>query len=179
MLSNYSLHNKQVVDLTYQNHLNYCAKWNIDLIYTTSKYSPHNNFDELINLFNLYDIIITVGTDIFFTSINKNILDFNDPNKLIVIQDEGTGSINGDFIIFNKIPNYLTFFNTIKEVDKSFNTTQDTFKSLKDMIFIKILPIRSLQSICPFGNEQNKNIQSLLWQPNDFSVHCHRPRMLS
>jgi hypothetical protein len=37
------------------------------------------------------------------------------------------------------------------------------------------LPPRTIQSICPFGNEHNESIKHLLWQQGDFSVHCHRP----
>ena len=44
MLSNYSAHNKNVMQATMKNHLDYCCKWGIDCIYTTGPYSPHNNF---------------------------------------------------------------------------------------------------------------------------------------
>ena len=52
-----------------------------------------------------YDRIITVGTDILFTNMNKDIRDFC-TDRFIVIQEEFTGArdvkhfCNGDFIIW-------------------------------------------------------------------------------
>jgi hypothetical protein len=58
-------------------------------------------------LLNLYDNVITIGTDILFTNFDKDIHDFIDLNYDIIIQDEGTNSVNGDFIIWNKTKTIL------------------------------------------------------------------------
>jgi hypothetical protein len=73
LISNFSNHNKSVVDLTIKNHYEYCSKWNIDFLYTISEYSPKNNFDEILLYLQKYDSVITIGTDILFTNFNKNI----------------------------------------------------------------------------------------------------------
>lgn len=175
IVSNFSNHNKKVVDLTIKNHYEYCNKYNIDFLYTMSQYSPINNFNQIIILLNLYDNIITIGTDILFTNFDKDIHDFIDLNYDIIIQDEGTNSVNGDFIIWNKTKNIFETIQFLKNHSDECGATQYLFNRYKSKLNMQVLPPRTLQSICPYGNEHNKNITHLLWKQNDFSVHCHRP----
>lgn len=175
MLSNYSNNNKKVVDLTIRNHYEYCSKHNISFLYNIGQYSPINDFYELSILLQRYQTIITVGTDILFTDFKKDIRDFIDTNHEIIIQDEGTGTVNGDFIFWNKTPTIQKTLQKLWTTSGLFIDSQTQFNYYKDQINIKILPPRTIQSICPFGNEHNESIKHLLWQPGDFSVHCHRP----
>lgn len=182
MTSNYSLNNKKLFDLTIKNHFDYCSKFNIDMLNTMSKYNPKNNFSELKKLFELYDVIITVGTDILFTNFNKDIREFNDFNKPLTIQHEGTYSVNGDFIFWNKTILKNDFINLLENLDKTNPNTQETINQLvrkpNKQLFhqkINILPPRTLQSICPYGNQNNKSIQNFIWKNGDFSIHAHRP----
>lgn len=182
MTSNYSLNNKRLFDLTIKNHFDYCSKFNIDMLNTISEYNPKNNFSELKKLFELYDVIITVGTDILFTNFNKDIREFNDFNKPLTIQNEGTYSVNGDFIFWNKTILKNDFINFLENLDKTNPNTQETINQLvrkpNKQLFhqkINILPPRTLQSICPYGNQNNKSIQNFIWKNGDFSIHAHRP----
>lgn len=190
MLSNFSLNNKCVVDLTLANHYEYCAKYNIDILYTQSKYQPYNDLDEIENLWNRYDAVITVGTDILFTNAEKNICDFISEG-IITIQKESYGhlpnnsgyALNGDFIIWKK-PNTedeKEFWKIFKQLNKTTWATQETitcivYKNFHSELskFISILEQRQMQSICPVEMYPNVPdvVRQAYWQPGDFSVHC-------
>lgn len=175
MLSDYSQNNIDVFNLTAINHIQYCQKYNIDFLSVMKPYSPHIDFGLIENLFERYDIVITIGTDIFITNFDKNILDYKG-NCTITIQDEGTNSVNGDFIIFDKSYDYKNTFDFFKNNQKRYRNSQDLINRNKQFLDVKILPLRTIQSVCPCEvNKRNNKIQNALWEVGDFSVHCHRP----
>ena len=191
MVSNYSKNNKHLVDLTLFNHYEYCTNHNIDFLFTQTVYSPYNDLEEIENLWQRYDAVATVGTDILFTDMNKSLESFIS-DSLITFQEESfeRGYGNGDFIIWRKIQNQkeAEFFDFLKQVNKSHWSSQETLKVLrhdqKYAEFFTLLPPKSIQSICPFqpkelyGNNFEKlsqNVKNASWTPGDFSVHCFTP----
>ena len=177
MLQDYSANNECVMKATLQNHLKYCKKWGIDCQYINKPYSPHNNFHCLQNFMSVYDRIITVGTDILFTNMEKDIRDFCS-DHFIVVQEQGPlckgqKVLNGDFIIWNS--NYKQKLLQMAELDKKYRHTQAAMGALyKDehwKNFFDVLPVRTLQSMCPW---EKKELQKFFWQEGDFSVHCFK-----
>jgi len=172
LYSNYSNHNKQVVDLTIKNHYEYSSKYGLDFIYTQTEYTPYNNTEELKALLQIYDAVITIGTDILFTNFDKDIRDFIDDKYSIIIQQERSGvGVNGDFIIFNKTSTIFEELDLIEQQKKYYWSTQAELDSLSANLNMLILKPRTLQSINPTAY----NGQEAKWKQGDFSVHCHRP----
>lgn len=177
MVSNYSMHNKCVYDLTICNHHAYCVKFGIDLLSTVSEYTPYNNIDEIEMLFTRYSTVIPVGTDILFTDMNKDIRDFIDPEYPLIAQIEINDGINGDFLIFNRTPESERLLTKLRE-NRSWSSQGHIDELVGKGEKIKKLPIRTIQSVCPFMNEGREHVQKALWQPGDFSVHAMRPGWL-
>ena len=105
LLSSYSSNNHEIVEYSLLNHKKYCTAFNLSFLYINEPYSPYINCDLVCYLLKKYDFVVCIGTDIIFTDFNKDIRDFI--VGPIVIQDEGTGSTNGDFIIFKTMHIHL------------------------------------------------------------------------
>lgn len=177
MVSNYSMNNKCVYDLTICNHHAYCVKFGIDLLSTVSEYTPYNNVDEIEMLFHRYSSVITVGTDILFTDMNKDIRSFIDMEYPLTAQVEIKDGINGDFLIFNRTADAGKLLNKLRE-RKSWSSQGHIDQLVGEGEKIKKLPIRTIQSVCPFMNEDRDWVQKSIWRPGDFSVHAQRPGWL-
>ena len=176
MLSDYSQNNMDVFNFTVINHIQYCQKYNIDFLSVMKPYSPRVDFGLIENLFERYDVVITIGTDILITNFDKNVLDYKGNCTLTIQEECPNGSVNGDFMIFDKNYDYQRYFDFFKRNQMFYKSFQDLINYNKKLESILKLPVRTIQSIFPYGiNAHNMKIKESLWKPGDFSVHCHRP----
>ena len=148
MLSDYSSHNSNVMRASLDNHLRYCCKYGIDTFYMNKPYSPHNDF-RIMELYSLYDYIITVGTDILFTNFNKDIRDFLTDSFITIQLQDGRDNytVNGDFIIWKYDRECFEEFSL---EDRKYRNSQEAVNKLRYTDWkdcMRILPCRTLQSV--------------------------------
>ena len=172
LLSDYSLDNKAVADLTRQNHMDYAARWGLDVLYAVKPYSPHVDWLFLRDLLKVYPTVITVGTDILFTDFRRDIREFFWPRLTVTIQEERTGGgLNGDFIIWNRTDTAFNELEFCRREAGAYRSTQDEFNALRHRLRLHAYPCRTIQSINPAAYSGSE----AAWRPGDFAVHCHRP----
>ena len=171
LLSAYSPNNADVRMLSMYNHIAYCTKWGFSFISINEPYSPYIPCSVVESLLSEYEHVVLIGTDILITDFDKDLREFS--RKAITIQDEGTGSVNGDFIIFN---DRLTIKLLSAQLSSpKYGASQYAINDMNTE-HISILPPRTMQSISPIGNENRPELQYLLWQESDFSIHFHQPK---
>ena len=169
LLTSFSSNNQKVIELSLRNHERYCTRHNLSFLYHNEPYSPYIYCDLICSLLEQYDFVVAVGSDIFFTNFDKDIRDF--AVGPIVIQDEGTGSTNGDFLIFTDVAAVKKLKSLME--DPAYTSTQEALNTFVGEE-LTVLPIHTLQSPARYGNEGQPEFEHILWRDGDFSMHFNQ-----
>ena len=169
MFSSFSTNNHEVMELSLLNHKKYCTLHNLSFMYVNEPYTPYINCELICSLLKQYDFVAAVGTDIFFTNFSKDIRDFI--VGPIVIQDEGTGFVQGDFLIFSDAEAVRRLKSLME--DPVYTSTQEALSVCRSDD-LKVLPIHSFQAPARYGNEDHPEFEHILWREGDFSIHFNQ-----
>ena len=171
LVTSYSSNNQTVMELSMLNHERYCTRFNLSMLCVNEPYTPFCNCDLLVSLLDHYDFVVCVGADVLFTDFEKDIRDFI--VGPVVVQDEGTGCVNGDFIIFRDADALLRMKDVLEKTG-GYSTSQEAMSTICSDD-LKVLPVHTLQAPARYGNEGRAEVEHLLWRDGDFSMHFHQP----
>lgn len=190
LLQTHSKNNEALYELTLKNHVKYCDTHNYDMVQINCEYSSYMDFNLLNFLFNYYDVVFTMGSDVIITNYNIPLTSFINlqENKSLYIDINGNDDhviVNFDFCVWVKNENTQKIIEYIEETKRNIPTlkNKDNFvfgtQSIIDYFirnnhpaceYIKLLEPRKLQSLPPTFVVTDIN-RNNFWVENDFSIH--------
>jgi hypothetical protein len=171
-LAQVSLHNHWLYSsLNYYDHLTIREDWTTAL---------EVGYGHLLKLLPLYDVIMSVGSDVLFTNFNTKIEDIIQPGDSIVLSEETAGwpsKVNNGVALYCNTPFTLKFARLLTEKHDEWiskrlimqswineNLEHPTVKNA-----LRTVPTRVMNSTYRKGKED--------WQPGDWLVHFYgRPQ---
>jgi hypothetical protein len=132
-----------------------------------------------LGLLNTFGAVIALGSDIWFTNMDIEIMSLIKPDSAMTMGQDPCADIpaNGDFTIFQNTPKIKYLMEKIGKIhdsEKSRFGFQDAIKTLLhsgDSDGLDILPVRVLQSF-PQHNDILKPVrEDCFWKPGDLCIH--------
>lgn len=177
--TSYSDNNLNVFNLSLHNHDMYCKQHNYSLINYKEPYNKYINVNRILNLFNDYDIVISIGTDIIFKRIDDEIDRYIDQHGITMCREiHHLHVLNGDFIIYTNCEETKHILKLINDNQRKYEHGQAYINYLTDNNLININNSQYLQIAAPVRNSNydyskydlNKYLtfhyHTLGWAPN-------------
>ena len=138
--SSYSDNNLNVFNKSLLNHQKYCNIHKYDLLNFKESYNRYIDVQRILDLFEKYDIVITIGTDIIIKRMQDPIENYIDNSFCITMCREVSKQkvLNGDFIIYIKSDETFKILNNIKANQLKYVDGQSFLNNLVNKNLIKI-----------------------------------------
>jgi len=177
LLQTHSKNNEDIYQMSLKNHVQYAAQHEYGMIQENISY--YEALHDVVNIFSralkIYDMILSIGSDVVFTNMAIPIESFIESGKGIAISREDIGSLcNADTIALKnsyECQSVIDYFNKTKArweneswgIQRAFNWI---LQEKPDDVYEKVSfhPVRKMQSTI-FSDYASK------WQPGDFSLH--------
>lgn len=176
ILKTHSAENEDLFRLTLPNHAEYADRHGYDIV------SLHRTYKEvwwgieslILGLIRSYDRILTIGSDVIFTDMDRPLDAFDDGQRSVFIQEEGMGSapVNFDVVIWMRRAGVERAINWLRMTrpfyaNHSWGLQQGMALMAQDSAMedvLKVLPIHTLQAF-PYPRFP------ACWRRGDFSLH--------
>ena len=176
ILKTHSAENEDLFRLTLPNHAEYADRHGYDIV------SLHRTYREIwwdienyiLGLIRTYDQLLTVGSDVIFTDIDRPLESFNDGEHSVFIQEEGMDSalVNFDVVLWTKREGVNIAIDWLRRhrpfyANHSWGLQQGMCLMTQDPAMahvLKVLPTHTLQGF-PYPNTE------ACWRKGDFALH--------
>ena len=178
ILKTHSSVNDDLFRLTLPNHAAYADRHKYDII------SLHRTYEEMwwgiediiLDLLPHYGSILTVGSDVLFTEIDRPLCHFDDGTHSVFVQTEGLSTsptINFDMVLWTRAAGVRTVINQLRMTRAAYEHHPwglqwgMTLLSMDEYMathHVKVYPPRFMQA-APYPNTPGT------WEPGDFALH--------
>lgn len=176
LLQTHSNVNEELYQLTLPNHAAYAGRHGYDMIQLNRSYKEvwWGIEDILLDFIEHYDRILTVGSDVIFTDIDKPLDFFDDGEHSVFVQEEGLGSdnLNFDLVLWSGRSGVQEVIHRLRQARARYETHPwglqwgMTLLSREEHMkqLIRVYPPRHMQS-APYTHG------TATWQLGDFALH--------
>jgi hypothetical protein len=177
LLQTHSSVNENLYQLTLPNHAEYAGRHGYDMVQLHRTYLEiwWGFEDYILALFEHYDKILTVGSDVIFTRPETPLHRLDDGCHGMFIQDEGIGypTVNFDVVLWADREKCGQIISRLRARRGEYIQHAHGLQAGVNLLqhdtevgsFIKVLPPRTMQSAPFLGYPEGA------WQPGDFAIH--------
>ncbi len=126
----YSANNKDVYDLSLQNHCAYCARHNYKLVSINEPYNPFIDTARVRKFILEFPFVVVLGADIIIRRFSIPVESFIDRPGITMCHEYGGGVLNGDFIIFTATSETHSVLDALDELQPRIENGQSALNVL-------------------------------------------------